>query len=451
MEKKTIGGFIAALRKANGMTQKALADLLHISDKTVSRWERDDGAPDLSLIPIIAEIFGVTCDELLRGERKSPEERADLPEAGECEPASTIKGEKQRQRLLKLTLSQYRTQTYIAIGVSVIGIIVALICNLAFLNAILGFLLGAIFFAASIVCQAVFLNRSLLRVEDAELDTRELSSFKRTVITLAEKSIGVTVAFIGFTFPLILMDAYVGLSADSLLIWGLTGAAISLSVYAVVCYFLNASLIRKGTYALSEKEAAIYYHNHRLQKHCAIILALLLALTFIGHQAATTIWGPMSIMEGTTFNDYESFVAFMEQDIPIWADNDTIFREESAALNPAPAPDDFIENDLSREEELGGATYYDEDGNEITEEEALHHTLKDKNGNVVCEYTERNETVISMRYSAKDGTVLPITVCTQKDFREAKDKAAVRHVIFGWVYAIEVIGILLIYLKKRAR
>ena len=67
MERKTIGGLIAALRKANGMTQKDLAERLNVSDKSVSRWERDDGAPDLSLIPVIAEVFGVTCDELLRG------------------------------------------------------------------------------------------------------------------------------------------------------------------------------------------------------------------------------------------------------------------------------------------------------------------------------------------------------------------------------------------------
>lgn len=72
MEKKTIGGFISALRKANGMTQKELAEQLNVSDKTVSRWERDDGTPDLSVIPAIAEIFDVTCDELLRGERKAP-------------------------------------------------------------------------------------------------------------------------------------------------------------------------------------------------------------------------------------------------------------------------------------------------------------------------------------------------------------------------------------------
>ena len=43
MEKKTIGSFIAALRRANGLTQKELAEKLNVSDKAVSRWERDAG------------------------------------------------------------------------------------------------------------------------------------------------------------------------------------------------------------------------------------------------------------------------------------------------------------------------------------------------------------------------------------------------------------------------
>lgn len=41
MEKRTIGQFIAALRKANGLTQRELAEKLNVTDKTVSRWERD--------------------------------------------------------------------------------------------------------------------------------------------------------------------------------------------------------------------------------------------------------------------------------------------------------------------------------------------------------------------------------------------------------------------------
>lgn len=251
MDKKTIGGFIAALRKANGMTQKELAERLNVSDKTVSRWERDDGAPDLSTIPVIAEIFGVTCDELLRGERTSIEDRASA--IGEND--LTAKGEKQRKRLIKTALSQYRSRTYIAMGISAVGVISALICNLAFLKAVLGFLIGMIFFALSIVCQAIFVNRAILSVEDAGLEPSELSQYRRSVIDLTEKSIGLTVGFIGFTFPLILVnDAYMGLSVHSMLILGAIGAAVFLLIYAVVLYFLNASLLNKGIYSLTEKE-----------------------------------------------------------------------------------------------------------------------------------------------------------------------------------------------------
>ena len=433
MEKKTIGGFIAALRKANGMTQKDLAEHLNVSDKTVSRWERDDGAPDLAVIPVIAEIFGVTCDELLRGERKSPTDRAEATE----ETESTPKAEKQRQRLLKSTLSQYQNRTYIAMGVSVVGMMVALVCNLAFLKAVLGFFLGAIFFAASIVCQAVFMNKAFFSVEDAGLDVDVLSDYKRKVIGLAKKSIGLTVAFIGFTFPLILVDAYVGLGSDSLLIWGTMGATAFLLLYAIVLYFLNASLLKKGVYSLPEKESAIYHRNHKLKRTCAIVLVVALTVTFVGHQFATSIWGPFSIMNGTTFEDYDSFIEYMEQDIPAESRYEANYNGSAAV----PIPNEEIET----------GTYYDEFGNEISEEEALTRRLEDKNGNVVCEYLDRNESVVSLQYTPKDGTILPITVFTEDDLQEARQTAAVRHVIFVAAYCIETLAVVLVYFKKRSK
>jgi len=440
MEQKTIGKFITALRKANGMTQKDLADQLNVSDKTVSRWERDEGAPDLAMIPVIAEIFGVTCDELLRGERKSPAERKLMSEQEQDyeEQEFTVKGEKQKQRLLKLTLSQYQNRTYIAMGISVVGIIVALICNLAFLKAVLGFLLGTVFFAASIVCQAIFINRSFLSVEDAGLEEQGLSRFKRSVIGLAQKSFGLTIAFLGFTFPWISMDAYVGLNADSMLLYGALSMVAFLMAYAVVLYFVNASLLKKEVYSLSEMETVIYRHNHKLKARCAAGFLIVVAITFIVHQAMTTIWGPFSIMERTTFHDYESFIAFMEQDIP--AEPYEHFSGGTTAVE-RPIP----------QEVPGTATYYDQYGNEITEEEARHRTLEDANGNVVCEYQDRNESVISMQYSPKDGTVLPITVSTQADLNEARQLASVRHMIFAGVYMIEVLAVLLVYFKLRKK
>lgn len=438
MEKKTIGGFIAALRKANGMTQKDLADRLNVSDKTISRWERDDGDPDLAAIPVMAEIFGVTCDELLRGERKSQEERAEVTE----QSGPTAKGEKQRQRLLKSTLSKYQTNTYIAIGVSVVGMIVAMICNLAFLKAVLGFLFGAIFFAASIVCQAVFSNRALLSVEDAGLSEAELSDFKRNVYWLAEKSIGVTVCFIGFTFPLMLVDAFMGLGLDSLLLFGIPGMALFLLVYAIVCWKLNGSHIRKGVYSLGERESEKYWHNHNLKRKCVVGGAIALACTLAFHAfGIEMIWSARNLSPSITFEDYDSFVAYMEQDIPSWYDGYYADSNAGMAAVPVIPPSDYV----------GDEIWYDENGNVITEEEARRETLVDKNGDVVCEYTRRNDQVAQIRYEAKDGTVLPITVITESDNRVGWARYETVNMIYCVLYPIELIAALLVYMKKRAK
>lgn len=435
MEKKTIGGFISALRKANGMTQKELAILLNVSDKTVSRWERDDGAPDLSIIPAIAEIFGVTCDELLRGERKSPMERAEISDDTETSP----KGEKQRQRLLKSTLSQYRNLTFITMGISVMGMIAALICNLAFLKAVLGFLIGAIFFAASIVCQAIFVNKAFQRVEDAGRDTAPLSGYKRKVIGLAEKSIGLTVCLIGFTFPLILENAYLGLKADSLLIWGSVCAVLFMMVYAVILYFLNHSLLKKGVFSFSDRELATYHQNRTLQKKCSISFIIILIATLLFHVfGGEMIWSIYNISSayGTVFDDYESFVSYMEQDVP--ANSYEAGYNGSVAV---PIPDEQVE----------ASVYYDEYGNEISEKEALTRTIEDSNGSIVCTYMERNENVSSIRYTPRDGTVLPIQVITMGDYQIAARLSNLINLIYCILYPVELLAVLLIYFKSRIK
>lgn len=69
MKKNSLGNFISLLRKEKKLTQKQLAELLNVSDKTVSHWECDETSPDISLLPQLAELLGVSVDELLRGEK----------------------------------------------------------------------------------------------------------------------------------------------------------------------------------------------------------------------------------------------------------------------------------------------------------------------------------------------------------------------------------------------
>ena len=74
MKKDTFGNMVAALRKEKGMTQLELAEKMGVTDKAVSKWERDLSFPDVSSIPKLAEILGVTVDELMKVKAESKEE-----------------------------------------------------------------------------------------------------------------------------------------------------------------------------------------------------------------------------------------------------------------------------------------------------------------------------------------------------------------------------------------
>lgn len=64
---ETIGQRIAKLRKQQGMSQEHLAEKIGVSSQAVSKWENDASCPDISLLPRLAKLLGITVDELLTG------------------------------------------------------------------------------------------------------------------------------------------------------------------------------------------------------------------------------------------------------------------------------------------------------------------------------------------------------------------------------------------------
>ena len=66
MQKQTFGTMVAALRKQRGMTQLELAEKMGVTDKAVSKWERDLSFPDVNSIPKLAEVLDVSVDELMQ-------------------------------------------------------------------------------------------------------------------------------------------------------------------------------------------------------------------------------------------------------------------------------------------------------------------------------------------------------------------------------------------------
>mgnify|MGYP003479910151 CR=1 FL=1 len=72
-KKHSIGKTIAELRKEKGWTQIELAEKLQVSDKAISKWEKDSGAPSVEFFPVLAEVFGVSIDYLMTGKKVEPE------------------------------------------------------------------------------------------------------------------------------------------------------------------------------------------------------------------------------------------------------------------------------------------------------------------------------------------------------------------------------------------
>ena len=67
---KSIGKMISLLRKEKGMTQSELAEKMNVTDKAVSKWERDLSCPDINTISKLADVLEVSVDELLQAKKK---------------------------------------------------------------------------------------------------------------------------------------------------------------------------------------------------------------------------------------------------------------------------------------------------------------------------------------------------------------------------------------------
>ena len=85
----TIGKRIAALRKEKGLTQEELAQHMGVSGQAVSKWENDQTCPDISALPKLARLLGVTVHELLEGKEETPAVRV-LPPAERKDPKDML-------------------------------------------------------------------------------------------------------------------------------------------------------------------------------------------------------------------------------------------------------------------------------------------------------------------------------------------------------------------------
>jgi len=438
MEKKTIGAFISALRRAHGMTQRELGDRLFVSDKTVSRWERDECTPDLSLIPEIADIFGVTADELLRGERKAParsmQENDAMPEADA--PKKDPRSERQFKHLLDLRLTRYQNLSLISAGIGLLGVIIAAIINLGALRAYIAFGLSLIFLLAAVICQVCFLMTFRMR-EDQEEDSPErtalISAFNERTLIKAKNVLWLLFELLAFCLPLTITgNAYYGLNFGPWLLYGLAFASVGMIVWHSIYELLvRRLLIRRGL--LSDIDA--YPAQRRLlgRSLCLLIVGGIVTLLAAGIVQSLE---PTAFVKPYTFDTKEEFIDFMairdsRDEYYTWDEDGNIFVNVDSI--PV-APGDTVLDDENIDEDF-------------TYDESLRDYVYDADGNVLFSYINRR---VSARIEPSDTPDrFPIKVYTQALVR--RGNAIIESVTTAIALAYGIFGAVLVavYVKKR--
>ena len=276
MEKKTLGSFIAVLRKSRGMTQKELAEELGVSDKTVSHWERDESAPDISIIPVIAEIFDVTCDELLKGEKTKNDT--------EGSPQKSVKKQKY---LFEKSYSKYRTQSLIFMGIAFLGVAFAGLAYWAWAWNTL--LVDLIFFIVSVFGLTIIKIQGKPFFVEEDFDEKLISEYQKKTDKIFRCSICVNIVLLSLC-----IEAY------GIIIAPLTGALL----YLILRLTKTITYKKKGL--IIEKSVV---------KTVSVVFTVLLVIT-LAFTGAPKIIADIMTPEPVYFESTEELKAFMETEKP---------------------------------------------------------------------------------------------------------------------------------------
>lgn len=268
MEKKTMGSFLAALRKAKGMTQQEVADRLNVSNKTVSKWERDEGCPEIMMLPLIADLYSVTVDEILRGERITKEDKTEIKDT---------KSEKQIKYLIDRATTKFKNLSIISVILCVASVLLAftigdMLYDFKFLW--IGLLIDLLLASASVIVIAIAVNNLLSGLNDEEIiNSDTLQATKKTCVRY--------ISIITFLTILVLCGIILNIIYS-----GVSFAFVGLPAFFVVAgiptYFIHSKLNKKWNIEETEKltlKQKTYRKKHI--KTTSIIIAVSVVLSFL--------------------------------------------------------------------------------------------------------------------------------------------------------------------------
>lgn len=407
MEMNLLGGRIAALRKARGMTQKELAESLHISDKSVSRWERGETAPDLSLLPALAEQLDVSLDELLSGRKPA------LQTAAPSEAFSA-----------GLVCRSMRAQgicTILAAALSLLGLAGLFILRYEYLNPSAGVFCAGIFliFSAALESASFFWTQGILRESRASQTAADAHGK-----TLLRRLFGISILNVAIAAAsLALYLRSIGGAIQRFWSWGeilapTLGAALAFLL--LLCLLLPRWALKKGLLSESRRESV--QANMRKKLFCIGGCVAALAVTLlIGHLFSTHVLTMERICgEGTCFASFDDFKAFAETPVSVYADGRMV---------------EILLED--------GTTQYYED---CDRDRWFWDAIADAQGNTMT-YIRRNLSIATILH--EPGAEWPFRVYTVADQAQYNHIKETARVILGALLLLEISAGFLLYFRIR--
>ena len=342
--KLSLGAFIAQLRKEKGLTQKQLSEILGVSDKTVSHWEREESAPDISILPILASTLGVTVDELLKGEVNPPINAV---------PQFTAKP------VTDKTSNGYhvfKIANVVSAALSLFSTIfssatvyffryITLDSTANYISFFATF--GAVFVSAVLT---VIFNLIFTTKLDINSDSHNRYRFKAHRIS----TLNIYLGLVCVSANLVFTGRY-----------GFIFVAIALVLCLIIEYVLKSTSILSLDKAFeSEKKKSIYL----LRKSCLVLCAVLVIIGSCGHFYISELWSPPARTD-KAFSSAQEFKEYME--IPkerpedAWK-TDTTAQPTTISIpsQPSQSPVVTITPNQSTSTE-GTETIYDGNGNEV--------------------------------------------------------------------------------------
>ena len=287
MEKRTMGSFMAALRKANGLTQQQVADKLNVSNKTVSKWECNEGYPEISMLPVIAELYSVSVDELLRGEKMAKafdEEKTD------------VKSAERIKFLIEKAIVKFTNQSIVSIVLSIAALIMAYIIGDIIYNYNVlwfGYAIILILCAVSIAVSLIAFNNFVSGLHSEYITKNEIVE-KNTQKCI--KYITCIVFLVVVTLEGLILDVI--MNAPSYLFAALPATAV---IGGVIAYFVRSILNKK--FDITEKGLSSEQKCYR-RKHIKITAIVLIAVVLVSFILPfVSVWQEASVYTIYSFPD----------------------------------------------------------------------------------------------------------------------------------------------------